>query len=863
MGFNDLYIKPIYDSQRNDIVGEFYNPILNEAIEYNRVSAYFSIKTLLNYAKGLASLFNSDGIARFIISIEISEEDYNIIKDGYELKELRSICDDLDMLKKQGMVVDLENLAFLISIGKVDIRIALRKKGLFHDKFGVFKDNEGNHISFRGSINETTMALNYNYESFEVNNSINSSLNERLKINRAVEDFNKMWNDNFEGLKVISFPDAIRRKLLEFKNDEIKFFGKSKPKNSNELILDFDGEFIVKYDYSSIELIENRLFKLKIKPYISLIKEGEIFFIKLNSYMKIKKLIEHFKKYASKQEFEIILSRKLIDYLAEKDIQIFERRKLGTYIKNRENDVLSSFYDFKKVVSNIVERPLMENQLWDAFHVSQLMRASNFSVPGTGKTAMILGSFAYLKYKEKVNQLVVIGPISAFKSWKDEINNVYGKHNKLKVLDITEYKSDEKKYAIKYRGHMFDVILINYDALQGLSKPLCDVLDKNVFLCFDEIHKIKNPDGKRAEIALEISKKPNFKVALTGTPIPNGFVDMYNLLNILYTDEYEDFFGFEIAELKNIQHDSYDFKQFNDKLQPFFCRTTKNDLKINPPNPDNVIKIELSEDELLLYKMIVEKFKKHKLTMYIRLIQAGTLATSILDTITTDDTKAVFGFENDYISDINDCELSRQIENASMLFEDVFSEDEKNFIRKIGRTQKFDTVMSKIVELNKSGKPVLVWANFIKSLNEIQKELKKRGINSKIINGSVPISEREIIIEDYKNRKFDVLIANPQTMAESVSLHMVCHDAVYMEYDFNLTHMLQSRDRIHRLGLDSSIETNYFYFQNVSKRHGLTLDELMYNKLQEKLHLMLKLIESNLIDTIEFDSIDELLELII
>ena len=62
-----------------------------------------------------------------------------------------------------------------------------------------------------------------------------------------------------------------------------------------------------------------------------------------------------------------------------------------------------------------------------------------------------------------------------------------------------------------------------------------------------------------------------------------------------------------------------------------------------------------------------------------------------------------------------------------------------------------------------------------------------------------------------KNKEIQVLITNPHTMAESVSLHKQCHDAVYFEYSFNLTHMLQSRDRINRLGLPEQQYTQYHY----------------------------------------------------
>ena len=52
--------------------------------------------------------------------------------------------------------------------------------------------------------------------------------------------------------------------------------------------------------------------------------------------------------------------------------------------------------------------------------------------------------------------------------------------------------------------------------------------------------------------------------------------------------------------------------------------------------------------------------------------------------------------------------------------------------------------------------------------------------------------------------KLKVIITNPHTLAESVSLHKSCHDAVYVELNFNLSQYLQSRDRIHRLGIPSN-----------------------------------------------------------
>ena len=90
---------------------------------------------------------------------------------------------------------------------------------------------------------------------------------------------------------------------------------------------------------------------------------------------------------------------------------------------------------------------------------------------------------------------------------------------------------------------------------------------------------------------------------------------------------------------------------------------------------------------------------------------------------------------------------------------------------------------------------------------------------------------------------------------------MIAHDAIYLEYSFNLTHMLQSRDRIHRLGLNKDQETNYYYFcLNGHPESRSTIDKKIYNKLNEKKEIMLKAIERTSL-SVEY-TIDEKAEIL-
>ncbi len=57
------------------------------------------------------------------------------------------------------------------------------------------------------------------------------------------------------------------------------------------------------------------------------------------------------------------------------------------------------------------------------------------------------------------------------------------------------------------------------------------------------------------------------------------------------------------------------------------------------------------------------------------------------------------------------------------------------------------------------------------------------------------------------------MILYPQILGKSVSLHREVHDALYFEYNFNLTFILQYRYKFARLGLKIINILRYYYLQ--------------------------------------------------
>src|SRR5690606_28574240 len=129
---------------------------------------------------------------------------------------------------------------------------------------------------------------------------------------------------------------------------------------------------------------------------------------------------------------------------------------------------------------------------------------------------------------------------------------------------------------------------------------------------------------------------------------------------------------------------------------------------------------------------------------------------------------------------------------------------------------------------------------FVKTMHKIKNTLEAKGISVNLVYGGTPKEERVTLINEFRDGDISVMISNPNTLGESISLHQTVHDAVYFEFNFNLTFMLQSRDRIHRLGLKENQYTRYYYLMSEGNRaHGGFIDEAVYKRLKEKEKIML------------------------
>ena len=216
MAFTDLCLLKHYKTYKNNIVKEFYTPVLQEAMLYQRSVGFFSSTALIELTKGIAGIVKNGGKIQFIVSPYLSQEDVNAIQKGYEKKKVieQALLREFKEPENYFQEERLNLLAHLIEDGHLEIKVAFtppnRSTGMYHEKVGILTDKFGDKIVFTGSLNETINAFYNNYESIVVFTSWEES---KLYAEEMQADFDSLWNNEDKDLEVIEFPDVLIEKI--------------------------------------------------------------------------------------------------------------------------------------------------------------------------------------------------------------------------------------------------------------------------------------------------------------------------------------------------------------------------------------------------------------------------------------------------------------------------------------------------------------------------------------------------------------------------------------------------------------------------------------------------------------------------
>ena len=200
MSFANLHLRRHYNSDEDDVLADFYRPVLSNARRYDRAVGYFSSSAFRACATGLSTFVGNAGANRLVVGCLVSQADIDALRGkGVEPSdaERQLLRDELRRQLLSLAEADLNAatlLAKLIVSGVAQLKFAVRTEGIYHEKFGVFEDETGLKIAFIGSANETEAALSFgvNHESFSVYQSVELAI--YVAYGADLEDrFDRLW----------------------------------------------------------------------------------------------------------------------------------------------------------------------------------------------------------------------------------------------------------------------------------------------------------------------------------------------------------------------------------------------------------------------------------------------------------------------------------------------------------------------------------------------------------------------------------------------------------------------------------------------------------------------------------------------
>ena len=428
--------------------------------------------------------------------------------------------------------------------------------------------------------------------------------------------------------------------------------------------------------------------------------------------------------------------------------------------------------------------------------------------PGLGKTITMLSAFNVLKVQRMVRTMLVIAPLRpAYQTWPAEVKKwEHTQHLRVVVLHGPKKESLLKQCA--------DIYVINPEGLPWLfSQQPCPKFD---VLCVDESTRFKHPNTARFKIIKQHLNKFSRRYILTGSPTPNGLLDLFGQIFLLdqgaalgrfithYRSTFFDATGF----------DGYTYKPkpgaeetIRLKIQPISLRRSAADYLTLPPligacgqGEPLVHEVELPAPAMKIYKSMEKEL----------------IAQLEAETIVSANAAAAFG-------------KCRQISNGGLYGPEDASTGERA-IHHI-HDEKVDAVEELIEE--SSGVPTLVAYEFEHDLIR----LKKRFPDAPHIGGGVSAKRFAKIEQAWNCGSIPVLLAQPQSVAHGLNLQATRANVIF----HSLTPDLEVYEQFIRRVWRSGQQHRVFVHHIVAKG---TVDKKILSMLQRKDGVQQRMLES-------------------
>lgn len=424
-------------------------------------------------------------------------------------------------------------------------------------------------------------------------------------------------------------------------------------------------------------------------------------------------------------------------------------------------------------------------------------RAIVTSDPGTGKTRSVADAYAQVKGD---GRMLVLAPLSILQvSWADDLH----KFQPNLTWGISVAGDREKAFKSGV-----DVVITNHDGIKWIN----DQLKKNAkFLygfdtfCIDEFTAFKNKDSARSKACLAVAKHFNRRWILSGTPNSNTILDVWH--PTLICDDGERLGSRFYAFRSNVCTSRFNGfgTEWKDKpeatsmvasmLHDISIRYALEECITMPERSVSSRVTRLSAKSRAAYKQLMDDAVLHASTGKLTAVHASAKIKKILQLCTG----AVYDADGNVL--------------------DV-------------HTDRYDLVMDLVAER----KHTLVAFNWTHERDAMVLIAEKLGIKYGVIDGSVAGNKRTEVVNAFQRGELQVVFAHPQSAGHGLTLTQAT-TTIWASPTYNAEHYKQFNARMYRAGQRKRTEIIHVAAEN-------TLEEIVYDKLQNKLERMEDLLDT-------------------
>lgn len=489
-------------------------------------------------------------------------------------------------------------------------------------------------------------------------------------------------------------------------------------------------------------------------------------------------------------------------------------------------------------------RPLKPHQEQGVGHALTAVNAANFSVPGSGKTLTALAVAATHLAANNIDVVLVVGPLACFRPWERETVAALG--NRLRTRRV---RGTSKKRRDLYAGARPGTLLMtSYASAAADRSAIVDLCrSHDVMLIVDESHRIKRfRGGLWSEALVRIAAAARIRMILSGTPMPQSGRDLFSQLRVLWP-------GGEVTGPRDAFAAAVEtrFPSVMRDINPFVARTPKEALGL-PPYEIHRHEVPLQPLQAEIYELIANGLRR-------RVAEADEWADKIQALRRARPIRLLQASSNpDLFNRVDSLYRLPRVEMPNPTLMDrlaTYSSRES--------AAKLEFALPMIGEIAAADGKVVCWSSFVGNLDQFSKMVRGRlQIPCYQIDGRIPTGDdwasdlvglarinpedsdtRERLIDRFLSTDGPaVLVTNPASCSESISLHEGCHHAIYLDRSYDCAQFLQSIDRIHRLGLPPDVEVQ-IHILRATVDGQPTIDHLVDASLLAKENLMRQLLE--------------------